>query len=75
MPAAVFALASHSTAELEDLVTRADAAVFLTVDAFGGTDFRARADHLAAVRASTSCAGRARSASYSTITPMLGLPP
>ncbi|HNP55381.1 MAG TPA: AMP-binding protein [Gordonia sp. (in: high G+C Gram-positive bacteria)] len=50
----VFALASHSTAELEDLVTRADAAVFLTVDAFGGTDFRARADHLAAVRASTS---------------------
>ncbi len=50
----VFALASHNTAELEDLVTRADAAVFLTVDSLGGTDFRARADHLAAVRASTS---------------------
>ncbi|WP_415043560.1 AMP-binding protein [Gordonia sp. (in: high G+C Gram-positive bacteria)] len=50
----VFALSSHSVAELEDLVTRADAAAFLTVDAFGGTDYRAHAEHLARTRPTTS---------------------
>ncbi len=50
----VFALPSHGAAELEDLVARADAAAFLTVDAFGGTDFRAHAEGLAASRALTS---------------------
>ncbi|QKT06674.1 AMP-binding protein [Gordonia sp. X0973] len=50
----VFALASHSTAELEDLVTRCDAAAFITADTGSGADFRAHADHLARVRPTMS---------------------
>ncbi|WP_228460709.1 (2,3-dihydroxybenzoyl)adenylate synthase [Gordonia crocea] len=49
----VFALASHSAIEIEDLATRSDAAAFLTVDAFGGTDYRAHAEQLAGARPST----------------------
>ncbi|GAB09092.1 2,3-dihydroxybenzoate-AMP ligase [Gordonia araii NBRC 100433] len=50
----VFALASHSAAELEDLVARSDAAAFLTVGEFGGTDFAAHAERLARVRPAVS---------------------
>ncbi|WP_290705173.1 AMP-binding protein, partial [Gordonia sp. UBA5067] len=53
----VFALASHTAGDIADLVARAGAAAYLTVDSFGGTDFRSRAEHLAGV-GTTTPAGR-----------------
>ncbi|MFT3899460.1 MAG: AMP-binding protein [Gordonia sp. (in: high G+C Gram-positive bacteria)] len=50
----VFALSTHSAAEVEDLVARADAAAYLTVDSFGGTDYRAHAQQIAESRPTTS---------------------